>query len=123
MKYSCLPVGAVTLVLVMFPEQVVAVFNDDPEVVAAGTTYVLFVGLSQIFMAFEVVFLAAFAGAQWAAVPAAVEMGFTTARVPVAMALVALGLGVEAVWIAIAATTVIKGALLGIMFLVRMGRG
>jgi len=120
---TCLPVGAVTLILVMFPEQVIAVFNDDPEVVAAGTTYVLFVGLSQVFMAFEVVILAAFAGAQWAAVPAIVEIGFTAARVPVAMGLVALGLGVEAVWIAIAGTTVIKGSLLGIMFLVRHGRG
>ena len=74
-------------------------------------------------MAFEVVILAAFAGAQWAAVPAIVEIGFTAARVPIAMSLVALGLGVEAVWIAIAGTTVIKGSLLGIMFLVRHGRG
>ena len=120
---TCLPVGAVTLVLVMFPEQVVAVFNDDSEVITAGTTYVLIVGVSQIFMAFEVVILAAFAGAQWAAVPAMVEMGFTAARVPIAMGLVALGLGVEAVWIAIAGTTVIKGSLLGFMFLVRQGRG
>jgi len=120
---TCLPVGAVTLVLVMFPEQVVAVFNDDPEVIAAGTTYVLFVGMSQLFMAFEVVCLSAFAGAQWTAVPAVVEMSLTAARVPVAMGLVALGLGVEGVWIAIAVTTVLKGSLLGIMFLVRQGRG
>ena len=120
---TCLPVAAVTFLLVSFPEQAVAVFNDDAEVVAAGTTYVLLVGLSQLFMAFEVVCLSAFAGAQWTAVPAVVEMGFTAARVPVAMALIAVGLGVEAVWIAIAGTTVIKGSLLGIMFLVRHGRG
>ncbi len=120
---TCLPVGAVTMVLVSYPDRAVAVFNADPEVVSAGTTYVLLAGLSQLFMAFEVVCLSAFAGAQWAAVPAAVEMGFTAARVPVAMALIALGLGVEGVWIAIAGTTVIKGSLLGIMFLVRQGRG
>jgi putative MATE family efflux protein len=120
---TCLPVGAVTLVLVSYPDQAVAVFNADPEVVSAGTTYVLLVGLSQLFMAFEVVCLSAFAGAQWTAVPAVVEMGFTAARVPVAMALIALGFGVEGVWIAIAGTTVIKGSLLGIMFLVRHGRG
>jgi putative MATE family efflux protein len=120
---TCLPVGTVTLLLVAFPEQAVAVFNDDPEVVAAGATYVLLVGLSQLFMAFEVVILSAFAGARWTAVPAAVEMGFTAARVPLAMALVALGLGVEAVWLAIASTTVIKGSLLGALFLARHGRG
>jgi putative MATE family efflux protein len=120
---TCLPVGAVTIVLVSFPDRAVAVFNANPEVVAAGTTYVLLAGLSQLFMAFEVVCLSAFAGAQWTAVPAAVEMGFTAARVPIAMLLVTLGLGVEAVWIAIAGTTVIKGATLGVMFLVRCGRG
>jgi putative MATE family efflux protein len=120
---TCLPVAAVTAALVAFPERAVAVFNDDPEVVAAGSTYVLVVGLSQVFMAFEVVILAAFAGAQWTAVPAAVEMGFTAARVPLAALLVSLGLGVEAVWIAIAATTMVKGTLLAAMFLARHGRG
>jgi putative MATE family efflux protein len=120
---TCLPVGAVTLVLVSFPEQAVALFNDDPEVVAAGSTYVLLVGTSQLFMAFEVVTLAAFAGAQWTAVPVAIEMSLTAARVPIAAALVMVGFGVEAVWIAIAGTTVLKGSLLAAMFLVRQGRG
>ena len=120
---TCLPVGAVTLVLVSFPDRAVAFFNADPEVVSAGTTYVLLASLSQLFMAFEVVCLSAFAGAQWTAVPAAVEMGLTAARVPIAMALVAFGLGVEGVWIAIAGTTVVKGLMLGIMFLARHGRG
>ena len=112
-----------TLVLVSFPDRAVAFFNADPEVVSAGTTYVLLASLSQLFMAFEVVCLSAFAGAQWTAVPAAVEMGLTAARVPIAMALVAFGLGVEGVWIAIAGTTVVKGLMLGIMFLARHGRG
>ncbi len=120
---TCLPVGAVTLVLVSFPDRAVAVFNADPAVVSAGTTYVLLASMSQVFMAFEVVCLSAFAGAQWTAVPAAVEMGFTAARVPIAMALIAFGLGVEGVWIAIAGTTVIKGATLGTLFLARYERG
>jgi len=120
---TCLPVGAVTLVLVVFPERAVAVFNDGADVVTAGTTYVLLVGMSQLFMAFEVILLSAFAGAQWTAVPAAIEMGLTAARVPIALGLVSAGLGVEAVWIAIAGTTVVKGTLLGLMFLGRYGRG
>jgi putative MATE family efflux protein len=120
---TCLPVGAVTLVLVSYPERAVAVFNADPAVVSAGTTYVLLAGLSQLFMASEVVCLSAFAGAQWTAVPAALEMSFTAARVPIAVALVTLGFGVEAVWIAIAGTTIVKGSVLGIIYLARHGRG
>jgi hypothetical protein len=53
--------------------------------------------------------------------PVVVEMVFTAARVPAAMALVALG--VEAASLAIAASTAVKGSILAVMFLVRHGRG
>jgi putative MATE family efflux protein len=120
---TCLPVGAVTALLVAFPASAVGVFSNDGDVVAVGVTYVLLVGLTQLFMAAEVVLLGAFAGAQWTAVPAAIEIGFTAVRVPLAMWLVAMGWGVEAVWFAIASTTVIKGTLLAALFGLRYGRG
>ncbi len=115
--------GAVTALLVAFPASAVGVFSNDGDVVAVGVTYVLLVGLTQLFMAAEVVLLGAFAGAQWTAVPAAIEIGFTAVRVPLAMWLVAMGWGVEAVWFAIASTTVIKGTLLAALFGLRYGRG
>ncbi len=120
---TCLPVGAVTALLVAFPAIAVEVFSSDSEVVAAGVTYVLLVGFTQLFMAAEVVLLGAFAGAQWTAVPAVIEIGFTAVRVPLAMWLVAMGWGVEAVWFAIASTTVVKGTLLAALFGLRYGRG
>jgi len=120
---TCLPVGAVTALLVAFPETAIGVFSGDADVVAAGTTYVLLVGLTQLFMAAEVVLLGAFAGAQWTAVPAVIEIGLTAVRVPLAMWLVSRGWGVEAVWFAIASTTVVKGTLLAALFGLRYGRG
>jgi len=120
---TCLPVGAVTILLVSFPETAIAVFSGDPDVVAAGTTYVLLVGLTQLFMAAEVVMLGAFAGAQSTALPAAIVIGLTAIRVPFAMWLVSIGWGVEAVWVAIASTTVVKGSLLATLFGLRYGRG
>jgi putative MATE family efflux protein len=120
---TCLPVGSVTVVLVAFPGAAIGVFSTDPEVVAAGTTYVLLVGLTQLFMAAEVVMLGAFAGTHWTAVPATIEIGLTALRVPLAMWLVSHGWGVEAVWVAIASTTVVKGTVLAVLFGVRYGRG
>ncbi len=120
---TCLPVGAVTVLLVSFPDAAIGVFSSDPDVVATGTIYVLLVGVTQLFMAAEVVLLGAFAGAQWTAVPAVIEIGFTALRVPLAMWLVAQGWGVEAVWLAIASTTVVKGTLLMLLFGLRYGRG
>jgi putative MATE family efflux protein len=120
---TCVPVGAVTALLVGFPATAVRVFSSDSAVVAAGTTYVLLVGMTQLFMAAEVVMLGAFAGAHWTALPAAIEIVLTVLRIPLAMWLVAEGWGVEAVWLAIAATTVIKGSLLVGLFWLRFGRG
>jgi len=119
---TCLPVGAVTVALVSFPDVAIGIFSDEAEVIAAGTTYVLLVGLTQLFLAAEVVLLGAFAGTQWTAVPAAIEIGFTASRVPLAMFLIAAGWGVEAVWFAIAVTTVVKGSLLALLFGLRYGR-
>jgi Na+-driven multidrug efflux pump len=67
--------------------------------------------------------LGAFAGAHWTAVPAVLVIAVTALRVPLAMLLVAAGWGVEAVWLAIAATTVAKGAVLAGLFALRYGRG
>jgi Na+-driven multidrug efflux pump len=74
-------------------------------------------------MAAEVVMLGAFAGAHWTALPAGLVVALTALRVPMAMWLVARGWGVEAVWFAIASTTVVKGTLLAALFLIRYGRG
>jgi len=121
---TAVPVGLVTLVLVTFPAVAVSLFSSDRAVVAFGTTYVLLVGLSQVFMAFEVVLIGAFAGAQWTAIPAVLEIGLTAARVPLAYWLVAQGWGVEGVWVAIALTTVVKGSVLASLFGFRTrGRG
>jgi Na+-driven multidrug efflux pump len=92
-------------------------------VIATGSIYVLLVGMTQLFMAAEVVMLGAFAGVQWTALPAAIVVSLTALRVPLAMWLVARGWGVEAVWFAIASTTVVKGVLLAALFGVRYGRG
>ena len=119
---TILPVGLVTVVLVSKPAAAVSVFISDHEVVAAGVTYVLLVGMSQVFMAAEVVLVGAFAGAQWTVVPAVLEIALTAARVPVAGWLVARGWGVEAVWLAIAATCVVKGTVLAVLFAVRRPR-
>jgi putative MATE family efflux protein len=120
---TCLPVGAITVLLVGFPDVAISVFSGDAEVIAAGVTYVLLVGMTQLFMAAEVVMLGAFAGTQWTAWPAIIVIALTAVRVPASMWLVSRGWGVEAVWLAIASTTVVKGAILAALFALRYGRG
>lgn len=113
---TILPVGAVTVLLVSFPVAAVGVFIPAPDVIAAGVTYVLLVGMSEPFMAAEVVLLGAFAGAHRTVVPAILQIGLTAARIPLAAWLVSSGWGVEAIWFAIGATTVAKGVVLAVSF-------
>jgi putative MATE family efflux protein len=113
---TIVPVGFVTSVLVAFPKTAVSVFSSDRGVLEAGVTYVLLVGMTQVFMAVEVVMIGAFAGAQWTVVPAALEASLTAARVPLAFWLVSQGWGVEGVWVAIASTTVVKATMLALLF-------
>jgi putative MATE family efflux protein len=120
---TILPVGMVTALLVLHPRGSVALFISDPEVVTAGFTYVLLVGMSQVFMAFEVILLGGFAGFQWTTIPAVSEVILTAARIPVAAVLISAGIGVESVWLAIAVTTAVKGLLLAALFASRHGRG
>ena len=117
---TCVPVGAVTAVLVGYPAAAVAVFSPDPGVIAAGTTYVLLVGMSQLFMAAEVVLLGALAGARWTVAPAVLQIALTGARVPLAAVLVGAGWGVEGIWFAISATTVVKGLALAALLTFRL---
>ncbi len=120
---TALPVGLVTLAMVSFPQAAVRVFVDDPSVLALGVTYVLLVGMSQLFMAAEVVLLGAFAGAQWTGVPAIFEVGLTALRVPLAAWLVWQGWGVEGIWFAITSTTIVKGTLLALLLAFRLKAG
>ncbi|MCG6963424.1 MAG: MATE family efflux transporter [Acidobacteria bacterium] len=113
---TVVPVGAVTLVLVSVPAAAIGLFIPAPDVIAAGVTYALLVGISQPFMAAEVVLLGAFAGAHRTVVPAILQVVLTAARIPLAAALVAAGWGVEGVWAAISVTTVVKGLVLAVMF-------
>lgn len=113
---TCLPVGALTTLLVAVPHRAVAVFITEPAVVAAGATYVIIVGLSQIFMAAEVVLIGAFAGAHRTTGPALITVTLTAARIPMAMALARMGWGVEAVWTAIAVSTILKGLVLAVLW-------
>jgi putative MATE family efflux protein len=119
---TIIPVGIVTAVLVAHPETAVSLFSSDEAVIAAGITYVLIIGLSQVFMAIEVVLIGAFAGAQWTVVPAILEITLTAARVPLAAWLVAQGWGVEGVWVAISITCIMKGSVLALLFAAKSRR-
>jgi putative MATE family efflux protein len=104
-------------VLVLAPALVARVFSADAGVVRVASGYLVIVGLSQVFLAFEVVLDGAFAGAGDTVPPMLIGLPISAARVPLAWLLASpAGLGAHGIWIAISVTTIAKGLLLAAWF-------
>ena len=90
----------------LFPQALAAFFINDPEVIAIAVEYLRILGLSQMFMAVEIVLEGAFAGAGNTLPPMAISLPGSIARLPLAYYLCfSLGLGISGVWWALTITT------------------
>lgn len=87
------------------------VFTDDPAIIAAGVTYLRIQTVVWWAMAAESVYTGAFAGIGRTVPPLLVNGSLSALRIPMAM-LFAHHLGADGVWIAIGASTLLKGVVL-----------
>ncbi len=100
----------VSIMFFVFPRQIISFFISDPQVDRIGTGYLQILALSQMFMALEIVFEGAFAGAGNTIPPMAVSIPGSVARIPLAYLMaVHWGMGINGVWWAITLTTIVKG--------------
>ncbi|MEZ4339998.1 MAG: MATE family efflux transporter, partial [Sandaracinaceae bacterium] len=106
-----------TLVLFVGAQPLFSLFSDDAAIVDAGAVYLRIQTAVLAFMALEEVYKGAFTGAGRTLAVSIVSFGFTLLRLPAAWLLaVQAGLGVDGIWIAIAGSTAIKGALLYLLW-------
>ena len=77
------------------------------------------VGLSQLFMCYELSTTGAFSGIGQTKLPAAVGLILTVARIPMCYLLMP-SLGINGVWWAISLSSIMKGILLNILFIYRL---
>ncbi|HUU45293.1 MAG TPA: MATE family efflux transporter, partial [Acidobacteriota bacterium] len=76
--------GITAILFLVFPEVLIRFFVDDPNVVAAGKSYVRILALSQILMGWEIVLEGAFSGAGDTMPPMLVSIPGSIARIPLA---------------------------------------
>jgi putative MATE family efflux protein len=105
---AMVPIG---VVLATLAPELFDVFAEDPAIVETGATYLRWQSLVWVFMALEVVYEGAFSGSGHTRPALVIGFGGTAARIPLAYALTG-PFGIDGVWIAIAATTALKGLLL-----------
>lgn len=98
-----------TLVLIIFRHKLFEIFTPgDLEAIKLGANYLLILGLSQAFMSIEIGLAGCFNGMSDTKTPAILGVVNNLLRVPIAIVLMPF-VGVYGVWIAMSATSIMKG--------------
>lgn len=120
-RYTLVIMGAlgiiVTLAFVLYGEGIFSIFVPEKAAYEAGGEYLLIIGISQIFMMLEITTQGMFNGLGRTTPPAIISIVFNTLRIPIAMIL-GTRMGVTGVWWALSITSIFKGIILFLWYLI-----
>lgn len=121
---SALKIGGVvaivtTSLFISIPNELISIFVDNPETIEIGKYYLMIVGISQIFMALEMITGGAFNGQGLTHYSATISIVFTALRIPLVLYLCSTSLGIYGIWWSIAISSIIKGVVSAIIYRIR----
>lgn len=108
---SCVFSLVITIVFLVFPEQLFSIFISEPNVIEVGIGYMRAIGISQLFMCVELITVGVFNGIGKTYVPPIISILFTALRIPLAIILTKF-IGINGVWISISISSILKGLIL-----------
>lgn len=124
-KYTLWMMGTlgivVTLAFVNYGETLFSLFVPEKAAYEAGGEYLLVLGFSQLFMMLELTTQGMFNGLGKTSPPAVISIVFNTLRIPIAIIL-GTQMGVTGVWWAISITSLFKGIILFVWYLLLQRR-
>ena len=106
----------VNVVMFVFAEQMIGIFLHDPDTIVIGKRYLEILSISQLFMIIELGTAGAFNGLGKTHIPSGVGFIGNIIRIPLGM-LIAVSLGVYGIWWAVSISSIIKGTVLTVWFL------
>lgn len=109
-----------TLILVVFPAQIFSLFIQEADVIALGVDYLRILGYSQLFMCMEILTAGAFSAYGKTLPPSVISILFTSMRIPMSILLGKTALGLNGVWASISLSSVFKGIVLVVLFILFM---
>lgn len=98
-----------TLLFVCWGSEVFSLIIPEKEAYEAGGVFLRIDGYTMIFMMVEITMQGAFYGTGRTVPPAIISIVFNILRIPMAIGLTALGLGINGVWWAISISSLLKG--------------
>ena len=105
-----------SVVLFVFPEQLMQIFIHEADVVPIGVDYLKILAVSEVFACLEMTAAGAFQGLGKSIFSSLIIIIFTALRIPMALALSATALGLNGVWWSISISSIIRGLLLPAAF-------
>ena len=111
----------VNVVLFIFAEQLFSIFITTPSTLSIGKTYLEILSISQLFMIIELTTAGAFNGLGKTKIPSSVGIIGNGLRIPFAI-LFSVSLGYAGIWWVVSVSSIIKGIVLLVWFLVYLRR-
>ena len=111
-----------SVLLIAFPEYIFGLFIHEAEVIPMGVRYLVILGFCQMFMCMELTTIGALSGLGKTLLCSVISVVFTSARLPFAMGFSSTALGLDGVWWAFTISSIIKGILFFLCFLVVSGK-
>lgn len=97
-----------TLVFLLIPEDLASLFVTEQQTIQLTADYLRWVGLTQLFMAIEIICNGAFVGLGMPKIPATIGISFTLLRIPMAYIFIQW-VGVSGIWMSISLSMLFKG--------------
>lgn len=101
---------ACTFLFIFMGKEIFAIFVPEQTAYESGSIFMRIDGYSQIFMMLEITMQGMFYGTGRTIQPATISIGGNLIRIPLAIYLVAMGMGVSGIWWAVSLSSILKGA-------------
>ncbi|HAX71979.1 MAG TPA: MATE family efflux transporter [Firmicutes bacterium] len=111
-----------TVIFNIWPEFLASLFVKEQKTITIAADYLRIVGLSQVFMAIEIICNGMFTGLGLPKIPAVISIVFTVLRIPMAFIFIQR-FGVNGIWLSIGLSSVIKGLVAFSMYLIKVWKG
>lgn len=106
-----------TLILIFLPQYIFKIFIPEEALVPMGVDYLQILGVSEVFLCMEIMTTGAFSGMGHTIPPAVEGIVLTSARIPLALILSATALGLNGIWWSISISSILKGVVLVMWFI------
>lgn len=111
-----------SLLLIFAAAPIFRIFIHEAEALPLGVGYLVILGFSQLFCCVEIMVGGAFSGFGRTLPPSITSIVLTSARIPMAAVLSTTALGLDGVWWSITISSILKGAVLLVWFLLFLRR-